>query len=467
MDSIELQNYTKISYLDEDLAKDLKKVPLMSEITKHIANVFVPNACAADEACPATTAETTDPAAPAAEPETKDLFGKILGGAAAVVPMALGLNSILGGVKSQGGAPLGKGVLEGTIKRTEGPLIRAIGYPYTRLGINGVLGGWMGIMGFHMKKVQSESEARAKKLREMKDAFAIANGLLFCKEEDRNNTCKPSCYCFTSDNKVNPARAKDVICANTFANLKLPQKKDVSDKVCLDQKQNVDAACACRSKKSCMKISSGLSMSGFSPGTFKMISAGGAPAQDLFNGTIGGADIADSAGINAVNIRKAADAMLAKVDPGALKAKNSFASGLEKGLMASSSGLSMGSGGGMSALPTSPAGAAAALDKELKANKEDTDKKAASNYSGGDFNNEAEIDPAAVATDEAGGTEELEIAEVMGKEMDLGDSDINKGSDTNIFDVLSNRYKRSGMRRLFNDQSTAPVDAPSNTELAE
>ena len=68
MDSIELENYTKISYLDEDLAKDLKKVPLVSEITKHIANVFVPNACAADEGCPATTPETTDPAAPAAEP---------------------------------------------------------------------------------------------------------------------------------------------------------------------------------------------------------------------------------------------------------------------------------------------------------------------------------------------------------------------------------------------------------------
>ena len=301
----------------------------------------------------------------------------------------------------------------------------------------------------------------------MKDQFATANGLLFCKEEDRSNTCKPECYCFTADNKANPARAKDVLCANAFAALKLEQNKGVSDKVCLDQSQNVDAACACRAKKSCMKITSGLSMSGFSPGSFKMISAGGAPAQDLFNGNVGGADIADSAGINAVNIRKAADAMLAKVDPAGFKTKNSFASGLEKGLMASSSGLSMGSGGGMSALPTSPAGAAAALDKELKANKEDTAQKAASKYHGADFNDEIEIDPAAVATDEAGGTEELEIAEVMGKEMDLGDSDINKGSNTNIFDVLSNRYKRSGMRRLFEDQSAAPVDAPSKTELAE
>ena len=69
-------------------------------------------------------------------------------------------------------------------------------------------------------------------------------------------------------------------------------------------------------------------------------------------------------------------------------------------------------------------------------------------------------------TEDASG-EDIEVAEVMGKEIDTGDSDVNTSSHTNIFEVLSNRYQRSGMRRLFEGNSTAPVDAPSKTELAD
>jgi hypothetical protein len=54
----------------------------------------------------------------------------------------------------------------------------------------------------------------------------------------------------------------------------------------------------------------------------------------------------------------------------------------------------------------------------------------------------------------------------MGQELDTGNNDINSGSTTNIFDVLSNRYQRSGMRRLFND-GKGPVDAPDKKELTE
>jgi hypothetical protein len=54
----------------------------------------------------------------------------------------------------------------------------------------------------------------------------------------------------------------------------------------------------------------------------------------------------------------------------------------------------------------------------------------------------------------------------MGQEMDMGNNDINSGENTNLFDVLSNRYKRSGMRRLFDEEGKTKADAPSNSDIA-
>ncbi len=467
MESVEFENYSKVSYIEEDMAKDLKKIPLISEITNHIATALVPNACAAgDSACSAadTAAAAAEEAAAAPAEEKKDNMGKILGVATTAIPLVMGLKSILGGVKSQGGVPLAPEKLEDIKSNVGNKIMTAIGKPYTRMAINGVLGGWMGLMAGHMNKQMKLAKERAKTLREMKEEFVSANGLLACKEEDRANSCKPICYCYTPDNKKNPARAKDTVCANRFSKMAYDPfgQGSQNDKVCLDQNSVVDPKCACRAKKNCMKITSGFSMKGFSPGTFKMISAGSAPAQDLLNGNLGGVDISDSAGINAARIKAAADQMLAKSDPKAAKEKDAFAASLEKGLIASGAGLSM--GGGTKALPSSPAGAAAALDKELKDKKEDEVKQAGSRDHGADFNDEIEM-PDAVATEDTG--EDIEIAEVMEKEIDTGDSDINSGSHTNIFDVLSNRYKRSGMRRLFDEGSTAPADAPNKTEIVE
>ena len=468
LNAIELENYTKITYLEEDQAKDLKKVPLISEVTKHLSEAFMSSAYAEETACSATDAAAAaeaDAAAEAAEPEKEDTLGKVIGIAGTALPLVLGLKSIMGGVKSQGGVPLAEGVMDSKVQQSGGWIMKAIGKPYTRIAINGVLGIWMGFMAAHMQKVKEDSEARAIKLREMKEEFVSANGLLSCKEEDRKNSCKPICYCYTPDNKRNPDRAKDKVCANTYANMKYePFGNEQNDRICLDQGSRIDPTCACRAKKSCMKITSRLNMSGFKPGTFKMISAGSGPAQDLFNGNVGAGNISDSAGINAAKIRNAASDLLKKTDPKAAKASNKFAAELAKGLLAIGSGMSMG-GGNRSALPSSPSSAAAALDKELKDHKKEK-ASATSNPGvvGAGFSGDEEEPDVTMAED---GGDDIEIAEVMGKEMDLGDSDVNKGSHTNIFEVLSNRYQRSGMRRLFDPNSAAPADAPSKNELAD
>lgn len=465
--SIQLENYTQLSYIEEEQGIELKKVPLLAEVSKAIAESFVSSAHAEDSGCATTTAADADAAAAAAAAEAapkEDNMGKILGLVGTALPLAMGLKSILGGVKSQGGIPVSPTELNQKVGESNNWFMKAIGKPYTRIAINGVLGTWMGVMAGHMQKVKDDAEARAKTLREMKEEFVTANGLISCKPGDRDNSCKPICYCYTQDNKRNPDRAKDKVCTNTYAKFSFdPFGNNGNDKVCLDQSNKVDAKCACRAKKSCMKIISKLNMSGFKPGTFKMISAGAGPAQDLFNGNVGGGNISDSAGINAAKIRNAAEAMLKKADPAAAKAKDGFAAQLSKGLIAAGSGLSMG-GGSRGALPTSPAGAAAALDKEIKEHKKEKAAATAnSGNGGGGFGLEAEEPD--VTADVSG--EDIEISEIMAKEMDMGDSDVNKGSHTNIFEVLSNRYQRSGMRRLLDPSSNVPADAPSQHEISE
>jgi hypothetical protein len=55
----------------------------------------------------------------------------------------------------------------------------------------------------------------------------------------------------------------------------------------------------------------------------------------------------------------------------------------------------------------------------------------------------------------------------MSQDLDMAQSDISTGSDTNIFDLLCNRYRRSGMRRLFEKEEEVKADAPAKTDIAE
>lgn len=485
LDNLQVEKSSQVSYLDAEMAHILRDQKIEGQVAQAISESFSMSEADAElnliglenyfdsnilfqdklKSPKASVAKTiADTIIPSSHAQGG---GGIIGAVGTIFPMLGGLKQILGGVKFNGGTPLKPGELNEVHEKTNSWVIKAIGKPVTRIAINGVLGGWMGLLAHHMNKQQKLSSARAVELRKMKEEFASANGIIQCREEDRLDASKPACFCFTPDNKVNPERAKQPACANTLAKMSFdPFGTGTSDKVCVDQSQNVDTACSCRAKKTCLKISSGFTMSGFKPGSFKMISAGSAPAQDLFNGNLGGGDIADSAGINAARIKAAADDMLAKIDPKGAKEQSLFASGLEKGLLVSGGGLSMGGSSGAS-LPTSPAGAAAALDKELKEEKEaEITTSGSSSSPTADFA-PPEEQPEFGMTEDQAAEQDIEIAEVMGQELDTGNNDINSGSTTNIFDVLSNRYQRSGMRRLFNEEGKAPADAPDKSELTE
>ena len=457
-DSIEFENYSQKDYLGDDAYNDLKNHTISTDIAQLIASSIYNDAHAQEP-----PKEKTD--------DKKSAVGSFLSGIGGSV--VSGVKKISGIIKFKNGVPMESGELDKIKDAVDDKVSKAIGMPVTRIAINGVLGGWMGVMTHHMGKQAEICEDRAKKLRSMKEEFNSANGLLFCKEEDREDPSKPKCYCFTADNKKNPGRSKSKICDDHFVAMESNIKSlgASGTKVCMDQSLGMDPSCSCRNKKgadgrnTCLKATGGFDMSGFTPGTFKMISAGGAPANDLFNGNASGGQISDTSGTNAARIRSAADQILQKTNPADAANSKKFADDLQKSLLATTGGLSMSGQSGMSALPTSPAAAAAALDEELKEKDQEVGSvgQAGAVSAGG---SPTEEQPEFGMTEEQMAAQETEVAEVMGKEIDMGNNDINSGSNTNIFDVLSNRYQRSGMRRLFDEKGETKADAPDKSDIA-
>jgi hypothetical protein len=51
---------------------------------------------------------------------------------------------------------------------------------------------------------------------------------------------------------------------------------------------------------------------------------------------------------------------------------------------------------------------------------------------------------------------------------DYGQKDINQNDDTNLFDILSYRYKKSGLRRIYGDDDQAAVrDTANKTDISK
>jgi hypothetical protein len=343
--------------------------------------------------------------------------------------------------------------------------------------MSGVLAGWSGIMASHAASQAKASTKRAELLRKMEGEFASAAGAIYaCKSEDRNDPAKPSCYCYNSENQRNPNRGNSKICNELWTGKNLKASSNYAQsgvyKVCIDQNQQADPSCKCKTSNSCMKVNlSGLT--GLNTGTFSMISKSLSPVEYIANG-------GDPASINEFSIDKDAARMagaLKKLEQNpALKGYLNTKDKNEKALMKELNQASSGMGGGSllgssdsSGMPSNPGEAARMLEKEVQ--------KAEINIAGGDISVGSPGRNAVHKT----GLEDLEfglskdqlevqenqIAEVMKKDLDFGGNDINPGSQTNIFDVLSNRYQRSGMRRLFDEKGLTQPEKAADTDIVK
>ncbi|GEM_PF-1991174 len=357
-------------------------------------------------------------------------------------------------------------------KKVRGSLSKWMITPTGRLIASGVLGlSTMGLA-IHAGNVQENANARKDKLLELKVEFDVAAGAIdTCKSEDRDNPGKPNCYCYTPKNQRNPNRYNSQVCTRLWGGANVNFKKAANyssdQKICMTKTYNADPLCSCRKTASCLKSSVG-KMQGISAGTLTMLNSGLGPMNSLTSGDASLGQIGSTnPGSTAIRMLNALDKLVASkpmarhkafIDKGAKElttSMNQAAAQIPQQSLASS---------GSSALPTNAKEAARMLEKELAppstANAVDGNQGTIATPTGSE-----EKMPEFGLSEEQAAIQESQIAEVMDKNLDYSGTDINNAPSANIFEVLTNRYQRSGMRRLFDENNTTPAEAPSKSDI--
>ena len=327
--------------------------------------------------------------------------------------------------------------------------------PTSRAILSGVMSGWSLLMMSQASKQAQASEERAKILRKMKEDFYQASmSLNTCLPEDRTNTGKPECYCYTPEGQRNPARATSQICQNLFASKGFSTPKTLqadSFKGCINNQNKFDERCSCKQTKTCLK-SIPVALGGLSTGTQAMVTSALAPIDQMANNALPANFNASAAANNAARILKT-------LKPETQNQLSKEKAKLEKNLelkvqdqlkkdpsFLNNLNTSMAS----SPLPTSPKDAALMLEKEIKKSDDYTPRSSGSNSSGSNVSSSEDFTSPLESTN----TEAEQVAEVMGKEMDYGTNDISTEPSSSLFDQLSSRYRSTGMRRLFEEEKT-------------
>jgi len=220
-----------------------------------------------------------------------------------------------------------------------------------------------------------------------------------------------------------------------------------------------------------MTISGGLS------GSAGGIALGSLPStiNGLNNGTISGTNIDSAAmGTMAANYNRMRDQIAAK-NP-SIKAANIKAEQQGKRLMAALRSQ-IAASPGMASAPSSSFDDSASFmnaknpQEALEKIKQDINTVAApvsgsAGRRGGQSGDDLDLSGLTGGAPSGGVTiDESQLAQVMEQGMQSGNSDINTNSDSNIFDILSNRYQRSGMPRLFGGEALVPADRPSDKQV--
>lgn len=335
---------------------------------------------------------------------------------------------------------------------------------------------WSGLMFMHAKKQASISKARAKYLRDRKDEFNDATGAISCTSSDRNNVNNLKCYCYTSSGQRNSQRANSQACVALFTGRNISGETNylngtgiASQKVCMTN-SGIDENCACRSNNSCLSAVP-TNFAGINPGSLGLISTSTSPLNQLTSGQIAAGSVDGAAAVsNALKVLDQAKKVSASIPEVSGAKGDAAARNMASSLIAATQGgsapqLSSPSSGNPFSM--NPSQAAATLEKELNSNNFQ-----ASAVKGGglvpqpgagkvdDFGLEFGLTPTQLAADQSALSQ-------MNQNLDFGQNDINNSSSTNIFEVLSNRYQRSGMRRLFDDEGKMAADPASKSDITE
>ena len=295
---------------------------------------------------------------------------------------------------------------------------------------------------------------------------------------------KPHCYCYLQGGSINTARVKSATCKAFFGsglakNLARPTAVSSAREASSCTTPNatvIDESCSCRRTNSCTSVPrASFTSTGAGPSTI-------ANMDDVLNGINNGSlraeeikpeqILAKAAGLgkklNALEADPRNKSIIAKVKKADELGRQTLRS--VAGQLAASPALM---NSGLGSLGSGAPGTGSAQD-EIKKLQEEF-KKDMSQYepgaigAGGNKLGAAEDEFSLDAVTGGGVTVEGDekLAEVMDTNFEANGSDINTNSDANIFQILTYRYQRSAMRRLFGGEAMLPADKANETEITE
>lgn len=367
---------------------------------------------------------------------------------------------------------------------------KAIATPYIRAALATALGLYANQLREDAAENIKISENRIELLKKIRDDFVAsggAGGFTLCDEADYDDQQKPHCFCYTKDGEFDPQKEKLSICSQYRKDFELGKIKQygwkygqMNDaKVCVDEKNQLDTFCKCKSQKSstgkgnaCTKISNKLNLSGFGGATW--VNGLANTADSLLTGQLSGGQL-DSSDLNkkALKIRKnieklakkskyrdtykkAQDTSLKLQNANKAWIKKSFGNNIPRSLASSSLGSS-------SALPTSAKEIMKTAAKTAAKHKNVTYKDNGA-LSQNKTNGKKDLDFDWGTDSAKGGVKIEDVAAVMDKNYAYK-GDINTNPANNIFQILSNRYQRSGLRRLFDADGKADADEANESDI--
>lgn len=349
-------------------------------------------------------------------------------------------------------------------------LDKAMTNAWVRGAIAATLGTYTTIIAVKAKKNIDILKERIKALEKLKSDFAAntnGSGLVACNMDEAQEGESEKC-------KSIRANAVKDLNKSKWGMLGYSNQSPV--KVCVTKNNKIDEDCRCKETKTCARVPSSFNIGAL--GNSSWANALSSPTNSLLTGNISGADL-DTADLNNKTYALKNKLKQLEKDPKFAKQakkvnglsnklmklhnksfKKSFPKGLPSSLASLSAPIS-------NSVATSPKDVVKKVQERIAASKK-------SKFEQGDeptgaakaASNGLDFDWGDSASGGTGGVKIDDVASVMDKNFKIK-GDINKNSNQDIFKILSIRYQRSGLRRLFDESGKSSYDEANDTDINE
>ena len=369
---------------------------------------------------------------------------------------------------------------------------RALRTPYIRAALAGALSAHAWTLHKQAKDNEEESERRINALEDIKLDFTSTGGAglaSYCTEADRKLPSKPGCYCYNKDGSVNKMRKGRDVCI--FYSMDKSYRKGEYSKLggvgynpmkgCLTSEGKIINNCSyCKIRPKSCELIPAATISGFSIGSVKPYGSTLKSLNDFNDGSLNSSNF-DETGIGRqvrafqkVNKKLSSDPKNKKFMEKVNKLKGQINRAYSKAIknMPPRTLAAIAGSAQSSAVSSS---FQKSLDSKLSEKVKDKLKSKDVTFTAG--GEDATAGPSTGADSEfdfgfgdsaagEGGVEVTDdVADVMDKNYQFNNNDIHKNKGGNIFKILSIRYQRSALIRLFDEKGEYQIDEANKSDI--